>query len=96
MDHSKSQALLCSEDAEISAQKVDAIYQSMKEIQQLALQNAVAAEQQTLVVSEINQNISQISQASSENLCAVTLVEDSVKELNLSSTQAGVPINRCV
>ena len=88
MDHSKSQALLCSEDAEISAQKVDAIYQSMKEIQQLALQNAVAAEQQTLVVSEINQNISQISQASSENLCAVTLVEDSVKELKFNAEKA--------
>ncbi|MDR8522939.1 MULTISPECIES: methyl-accepting chemotaxis protein [Shewanella] len=88
MDHSKSQALLCSEDAEVSAQKVDAIYQSMKEIQQLALQNAVAAEQQTLVVSEINKNISQISQASSENLCAVTLVEDSVKELKFNAEKA--------
>ncbi|GIU44947.1 chemotaxis protein [Shewanella sairae] len=88
MDNSKSRALLCSQDAEISAQKIDTIYQSMKEIQQLALQNAVAAEQQTLVVGEINQNISQISQASSENLCAVTLVESSVKELKFNAEKA--------
>ncbi|MGS0728200.1 methyl-accepting chemotaxis protein, partial [Shewanella sp. 0m-11] len=64
MDNSKSKALLCSEDAEKSANKIDTIYQSMKEIQALAVQNAVAAEQQTLVVGEINQNITQISQAS--------------------------------
>ncbi|MCL1138465.1 methyl-accepting chemotaxis protein [Shewanella pneumatophori] len=88
MDNSKSQALLCSEDAKLSAQKIDTIYQSMKEIQQLALQNAVAAEQQTLVVGEINQNINQISQASSENLCAVTLVEESVKELKFNAEKA--------
>ncbi|WP_299803619.1 PAS domain-containing methyl-accepting chemotaxis protein [uncultured Shewanella sp.] len=88
MNHSKSQALLCSEDAEISVQKVDTIYQSMKNIQELAIQNAVAAEQQTLVVAEINQNISQISQVSSENLCAVNSVEASVKELKLNAEKA--------
>ena len=88
MDNSKSKALLCSQDAELSARMVDNIYQSMKEIQQLALQNAVAAEQQTLVVSEINQNISHISQASSENLCAVNLVEASVKKLKFNAEKA--------
>ncbi|ABV88340.1 methyl-accepting chemotaxis protein [Shewanella pealeana] len=88
MNHSKSQALLCSKDAEISVQKVDTIYQSMKNIQQLAIQNAVAAEQQTLVVAEINQNISQISQASSENLCAVNSVEASVKQLIINAEKA--------
>ncbi|GIU18764.1 methyl-accepting chemotaxis protein [Shewanella sp. MBTL60-007] len=88
MEQSKSQALLCSEDAEISVKKVDTIYQSMKNIQELAIQNAVAAEQQTLVVTEINQNINKISQASSENLCAVNLVEDSVKELKRNAEKA--------
>ncbi|MGS0690273.1 methyl-accepting chemotaxis protein [Shewanella sp. 30m-9] len=88
MDNSKSKALLCSEDAEKSANKIDTIYQSMKEIQALAVQNAVAAEQQTLVVGEINQNITQISQASSENLCAVNLVEASVKELKFNAEKA--------
>ncbi|MGS0680530.1 methyl-accepting chemotaxis protein [Shewanella sp. 125m-7] len=88
MDNSKSKALLCSQDAEKSANKIDTIYQSMKEIQALAVQNAVAAEQQTLVVGEINQNITQISQASSENLCAVNLVEASVKELKFNAEKA--------
>lgn len=88
MEQNKSQALLCSEDAEISVKKVDTIYQSMKNIQQLAIQNAVAAEQQTLVVSEINQNINKISQVSSENLCAVSLVETSVQALKLNAEKA--------
>ncbi|MFT5787910.1 MAG: aerotaxis receptor [Shewanella sp.] len=88
MEVSKSKALLCSDDAEISAQKVDTIYEAVRNIHDLAQQNAVAAEQQTLVVGEINQNISHISQASSENLNAIDVVETSVKELKINAEKA--------
>ncbi|MCL1051142.1 methyl-accepting chemotaxis protein [Shewanella abyssi] len=88
LEVSKSQALLCTEDAEVSAQKVDTIYQAVRNIHDLAQQNAVAAEQQTVVVGEINQNISHISQASNENLNAINVVEMSVKELKLNAEKA--------
>lgn len=88
MSESKSQALLCTDDAEISAQKVDTIFEAVKNIHDLAQQNAVAAEQQTLVVGEINQNISHISQASNENLHAIDMVETSVKELKVNAEKA--------
>lgn len=88
MDESKSQALLCTEDAQNSAQKVDTIYEAVRNIHDLAQQNAVAAEQQTLVVGEINQNISHISQASAENLGAIDVVELAVKELKINAEKA--------
>ncbi|QQX79148.1 methyl-accepting chemotaxis protein [Shewanella sp. KX20019] len=88
LEMSKSQALLCTDDAEVSAQKIDDIYQAVRNIHDLAQQNAVAAEQQTLVVGEINQNISHISQASNENLNAIDVVETSVKELKLNAEKA--------
>ncbi|ABZ77660.1 methyl-accepting chemotaxis sensory transducer [Shewanella halifaxensis HAW-EB4] len=85
MDNSKFQAFLCSENAEIPAKKVDTIYQSIKGIQQLALQNALEAEQLSLVFGEINQNMTQIGQASSEVLCAVNLIEAAIKELKFNA-----------
>lgn len=88
MDESKSQALLCTDDAQQSAQKVDTIYEAVRNIHDLAQQNAVAAEQQTLVVGEINQNISHISQASAENLGAIDVVELAVKELKINAEKA--------
>ncbi|GIU04392.1 chemotaxis protein [Shewanella sp. c952] len=88
MDESKSQALLCTDDAQQSAQKVDTIYEAVRNIHDLAQQNAVAAEQQTLVVDEINQNISHISRASAENLGAIDVVELAVKELKINAEKA--------
>lgn len=88
MDESKSQALLCTEDAQNSAHKVDTIYEAIRSIHDLAQQNAVAAEQQTLVVGEINQNVSHISQASVENLAAIDVVESAVKELKINAEKA--------
>ncbi len=88
MDESKSQALQCTDDAQKSAQKVDTIYEAVRNVHDLAQQNAVAAEQQTLVVGEINQNISHISQASVENLGAINVVESAVKELKINAEKA--------
>ncbi|MCL1126683.1 methyl-accepting chemotaxis protein [Shewanella surugensis] len=88
MDQSQSQAQQCASETQSSAAKVDTIYQSMNHIHDLAQQNAVAAAQQKQVISEINSNITHISQASFENLNAVNMVESSVIELKVNAEKA--------
>jgi len=88
MEESKTQALHCTTEAQDSAQKVDTIYQSVRSIHDLAQQNAVAAEQQTLVVAEINQNINHINQASLDNVNAIEVVESAVLALKVNAEKA--------
>lgn len=88
MDQSREQAEVCATDTQMSADKIDTIYQAVSTIHSLAQQNSVAADQQKQVVDEINININSIAQATSENLQAVHTVESSVLELKINADKA--------
>ncbi|WP_394200224.1 methyl-accepting chemotaxis protein [Shewanella waksmanii] len=88
MEQSKEQAQDCANETQESANHLENIYQSVSHIQSLAQQNAVAADQQKQVVSEINHGIYEINHAANSNLSALTEVENSILELKYNADKA--------
>ncbi|MGL5360434.1 MAG: methyl-accepting chemotaxis protein [Shewanella sp.] len=88
MEQHRQHAERCANDIQSAASHITTLHQEVNDIHSFAQQNAVAAEQQRLVVNEIASNIHSISQTSSENLAATRQISQAASEIKRSAEKA--------
>ncbi|MGL4638133.1 MAG: methyl-accepting chemotaxis protein [Shewanella sp.] len=88
MEQHRQHAERCANDIQTAASNITTLHQEVNDIHSFAQQNAVAAEQQRLVVNEIASNIHVISQTSSENLAATRQISQAASQIKHSAEKA--------
>ncbi|BBL90651.1 aerotaxis receptor Aer [Vibrio rotiferianus] len=81
MQHGHQVAQECALDAEQAQRTVDEIYNSVTQISDLGIQISTATEQQSVVATEIGQNVVNINQASQDNLMQASVVSKDTLEI---------------